>query len=95
METEVITLFNSLYGRDFRTRAKKLREECFELVEAIDNLSLSPKDGELDRVIDEMADVLAVLTHVTSLLHMSRDELLKIAIDKSEKRIENPEYKRQ
>ena len=94
MDGIVITLFSDMYGRNFIARTDKLREECLELVEAIDNLSPSPKDGELDRLIDEMSDVEAVMTHVCDLLHITRDSLLEAAIDKVSKRVENPNYKR-
>ena len=94
MENKVVDIFDEKYGRDFRKRTAKLREECMELVEAIDNLSPAQHDGELDRLIDEMADVMAVMTHVASLLNMSLVDLLETAIDKVLKRVDNPDYKR-
>jgi len=93
MEDRIISLFDTLYGRDFRSRAKKLREECLELVEAIDNLSPAPRLAEFDMLIDEMADVEAVMTHVADLLHIDRERLLNMAVDKVEIRLLNPQYK--
>jgi|GEM_PF-6734096 len=94
MDLKVITLFNRLYGRDFNSRCKKLREECLELIEAIDNLSIAPKDGELDHFIDEMGDVEALITHIGNILNISRNDILKGAINKVERRIIEPNYKR-
>lgn len=94
IEKKAICLFDALYGRNFLSRTKKLREECLELVEAIDNLSISTKDGELDKLLDEMGDVEAVLSHTANIINTTRDELLCAAVDKVEKRQINPNYKR-
>jgi len=91
-EVQVKELFTEVYGVDFRERAGKLKEECLELVETIDNLSVCPKDGELDMFIDELSDTLAVLTHVTALLNMTNDELLLIALKKTKNRIKSPDF---
>lgn len=95
IENNAIKLFDSLYGREFISRTKKLREECLELIEAIDNMGHYPKDGHLDHLIDEMSDVEAVLTHTSNILNISRIELLNMAVYKSERRKTEPNFKRQ
>ena len=96
MEKKVVDIFDEKYGRDFHKRTEKLREECKKLVEAIDNLSISPipRYGEIHRLIDEMADVSVLIVHVASILNKNVVDLLEMAIDKVLKRVDNPDYNR-
>jgi len=95
VEERAVELFEKLYAEKyFKKRMLKLKEECLELVEVIDEVYSSPTDGQLDRLEDEMSDVLGVITHMAWLMKMDLDKLLLMAIDKSERRIQDPDYKR-
>ena len=101
-EKKAIDLFNRLYGTDLKTRLDKLKEEMIELLDEIDIYNekgtqigfIKNKNDKNKRLIDEVSDVLAVLIHTASILNLSIDELLRLAIDKCEKRQINPNYKR-
>ena len=68
-----------------RNQMKKLNEECFEFLEAIDNYedlntfvdSASKHDLELSRefVIDEMADMLTIITEFIAKYDIKKYEL--------------------
>lgn len=67
-----------------RNQMKKLNEECFEFLEAVDNyedelaVHLTDKVGEnmlRDHVIEEMGDVLTILTQFIEKYEISQEEL--------------------
>lgn len=67
-----------------RNQMKKLNEECFEFLEAVDNyedelqVHLTDKVGEnmlRDHVIEEMGDVLTILTQFIQKYEISQEEL--------------------
>lgn len=91
-EKEAVLMFNQDYGTDINKRLSKLAEESGELIEAIVEYK-SGLDG-IEAVKDEMSDVLAVITHVSGLLNTNTRNLFLQAVDKIEKRKEDPNYKR-
>ena len=67
-----------------RNQMKKLNEECFEFLEAVDNYEdelafhLTDKVGEnmlRDHVIEEMGDILTILTQFIEKYEISQEEL--------------------
>ena len=67
-----------------RNQMKKLNEECFEFLEAVDNyedelqVHLTDKVGEnmlRDHVVEEMGDVLTILTQFIQKYEISQEEL--------------------
>ena len=67
-----------------RNQMKKLNEECFEFLEAVDNYEdelafhLTDKVGEnmlRDHVIEEMGDILTILTQFIEKYEISQKEL--------------------
>lgn len=91
-EKEAVLMFNQDYGTDINKRLSKLAEESGALIEAIVEYK-SGLDG-IEAVKDEMSDVLAVLTHVSSLLGTNTSNLFFEAVEKIIKRKEDPNYKR-
>lgn len=89
---DIIGIFDREFGKDLNKRLGKLKEETGELLQAISEYE-SGLDG-IESVKDEMSDVLAVLTHVSSLLGIDTMELLENSLDKVIKRKKNPNYKR-
>lgn len=92
IEKEAVAMFNEDFGMDLRTRLKKLAEEAGELRQAIVGY-YSGMNG-IWAIKDEMSDVLAVMTHVSSLLNTNPRNLFLESVDKITKRKENPNYKR-
>lgn len=67
-----------------RNQMKKLNEECFEFLEAVDNYEdelafhLTDKVGKnmlRDHVIEEMGDILTILTQFIEKYEISQEEL--------------------
>lgn len=92
VEKEAIAMFNKDFGTDLRTRLNKLAEEAGELSKAIEGY-YTGKNG-IWAIKDEMSDVMAVMTHVTSLIGTNTDDLLLEALDKINGRKKDPNYKR-
>lgn len=91
-EKEAVEMFNQDYGTDINKRLSKLAEETGELSQAIAEYNAGLNG--IEAIKDEMSDVLAVLTHVSSLLGTDTRELLENALDKIIKRKKDPNYKR-
>lgn len=67
-----------------RNQMKKLNEECFEFLEAVDNYEdelafhLTDRVGEnmlRDHVVEEMGDILTILTQFIEKYEISQEEL--------------------
>ncbi len=84
---EILEYFNGKFDKDISRRMKKLKEEFGELVDAFDN-------GNPDDFVDELADLNAVLFHISGILGFTQDELLDMALDKVKGREKDPNYKR-
>lgn len=88
--------FNADYGTNIERRLIKLNEELNELKEALYNYFDNSKSGNIDYsdIKDEMGDVLAVMTHVCSLIGTDPRTLFFEAVEKIERRKTDPNYKR-
>lgn len=82
------------YGNDPTERAVKLLEEATELLESLVNFGNDPTQENSEKVLDELADVAYVFTHITTILHMPLIDLIKTAQYKIVMRDKNPNYKR-
>lgn len=93
---EIITMFNADYGINIERRFEKLNEELNELKDALYNYFEQAKSGKIDYtdITDEMGDVLAVMTHVCSLIGTDPRTLFFEAVDKIKRRKTDPNYKR-
>lgn len=87
-----VEMFSNSFGTDLSKRLKKMEEESKELIQAI--LEYESGLNGIEAVKDEMSDVLAVITHVSGLLNTNTRNLFLQAVDKIEKRKEDPNYKR-
>lgn len=90
-----------------RNQLKKLHEECFELIEAVDNyedlMSFVPSASEhdinmlRDFVIEEMGDVLILLTQFIARYHIKQhelDDVMDYKMDRTADRIKNGFYEK-
>lgn len=108
-EKRLLDKMNSLFGKNLRRRLSKLTEEYEELIEAIEmscqrwEKTISERRGiseirvvpdSMSDVIDELADMNAVLFHISALLGYSQKELLEMAYNKIAGREKNPEFMR-
>lgn len=93
--TEKITikLFNDKFGSDLLTRFIKLDEEYNELQSVLLDYRKSEVDAK-EHLIDELSDTLSLITHIASILEISLDELLLLAIIKVKVREHYPSYKK-
>ena len=93
---EIIAMFNADYGINIERRLEKLNEELNELKDALYNYFEQAKSGKIDfsDITDEMGDVLAVMTHVCSLIGTDPRTLFFEAVDKIKRRKTDPNYKR-
>lgn len=91
-EKEAVKMFDKDFGTDLNMRLVKLEEETGELKQAI-SMYNAGLDG-IDAVKDEMSDVLAVITHVCSILGTNVEGLFDDALDKIVGRKTDPDYKR-
>ncbi len=88
METkEVLEYFNSKFGTRISSRTRKLTEEHGEFVAAV-------ASGKREDIVDELADLNAVLFHIAGILGYTQEELLSMALDKVKGREKDPNYKR-
>ena len=108
-EKRLLDKMNSLFGKNLRRRLSKLTEEYEELIEAIER-SCKPREKTISEimgidqirvvpdsmsdVIDELADMNAVLFHISALLGYNQKELLEMAYNKIAGREKNPEFMR-
>lgn len=91
-------LFDKQFGTTIISRFNKLNEEYAELMEAWKNYQQSDfetHEKALEQLVDELADVNAVVFHIATILGYDSATLLYYAADKVQGRIENPEYKRE
>lgn len=92
----IVNRFDHLFTRNLDLRLRKLTEEYNELIASAENYRNTGKltDADKENIVDELADVNAVLFHIASLFGLSQRELLDMAVDKIEGRFSNPNYKR-
>lgn len=93
--TEIVDLFNELFGTNIASRCRKIEEEFNEYKEAVKHAMPTFDDpGRMNAVIDELADLNAVVFHSAAILGIPQRELLEMAYDKVKGRQTNPMYKR-
>lgn len=94
-ENKVSVLFDRLFGTNIASRCRKMEEEFNEYKEAI-RIAMPTFDdpAQMNAVIDELADLNAVVFHSAAILGVSQPELLEMAYDKVSGRQINPKYKR-
>ena len=90
---DILKLFNEKFGTSVDLRMRKLEEEFNELKEAHEADPFK-NDGNLSDFIDELADLNAVLFHITGIFGLTQDMLLKMAVDKVICREKDQNYKR-
>ena len=91
----------------YRNQLKKLHEECFEFIEAVANyedfIALvsdgTPHDRELMRefIIEEMGDMLLILTQFIAKYHIEKHELdvtMDYKLDRTQERIKTGYYEK-
>lgn len=93
--TEITDLFNKLFGTNIASRCRKIEEEFNEYKEAVKHSMPTFDDpGRMNVVIDELADLNAVIFHSAAILGIPQRELLEMAYDKVKGCQTNPMYKR-
>lgn len=93
--TEIVELFNELFGTNIASRCRKIEEEFNEYKEAVKHAMPTFNDpGQMNVVIDELADLNAVVFHSAAILGISQRDLLEMAYDKVKGRQTDPNYKR-
>lgn len=93
--TEITDLFNKLFGTNIASRCRKIEEEFNEYKEAVMAAIPTFDDpAQMNAVIDELADLNAVVFHSAAILGINQRELLEMAYDKVKGRQTDPMYKR-
>lgn len=89
----------------FRNQMKKLNEECYELIEAIDNyedlIAMKPWVGDAekkifrDHIVEEMSDLLLLCTQFIDKYDITKDEIdawTDFKLDRTQQNILNGHY---
>lgn len=92
-EQQIMQYFDDKFGRSIPHRMNKLREEEKELDVAEFVCFSSPNGKGKDEFLDEVSDVLAVITHLGHCLGYTHEELLNMSYEKCRIRETNPNYK--
>jgi len=87
MAQTILEYLNKRFGKEMVSRMAKLSEEFEELQNAFHY-------GSREDFIDELADLNGVLYHITGIMGLDQDELLKMMMDKISGREKDPDYKR-
>ena len=94
-EKRLFEKMNKLFGKNFQMRFLKLTEECHELFVVADDMLVNGIIPEnTSEIIDELADLNAVLFHIAALFGYSQKELQEMAYTKIAGREKNPEFMR-
>ena len=75
MAKTILEYLNKRFGKEMVSRMAKLSEEFEELQNAFHY-------GSREDFIDELADLNGVLFHITGIMGLDQDELLKMMMDK-------------
>lgn len=93
--SQIILLFNELFGTNIASRCRKIEGEFNEYKEAVKHAMPTFDDpGRMNAVIDELADLNAVVFHSAAILGIPQRDLLEMAYDKVKGRQTDPNYKR-
>lgn len=94
-EKRLFEKMNKLFGKNFQMRFSKLTEEYLELFVAADDMLVNGIIPEnTSEIIDELADLNAVLFHIAALFGYSPKKLQEMAYTKIAGREKNPEFMR-
>lgn len=94
-EKRLFEKINKLFGKNFQMRFLKLTEEYHELFVVADDMLVNGIIPEnTSEIIDELADLNAVLFHIAALFGYSQKELQEMAYTKIAGREKNPEFMR-
>lgn len=94
-EKRLFEKMNKLFGKNFKMRFLKLTEEYHELFVVADDMLVNGIIPEnTSEIIDELADLNAVLFHIAALFGYSQKELQEMAYTKIAGREKNPEFMR-
>lgn len=94
-EKRLFEKMNKLFGKNFQMRFLKLTEEYHELIVVADDMLVNGIIPEnTSEIIDELADLNAVLFHIAALFGYSQKELQEMAYTKIAGREKNPEFMR-
>ena len=92
---QIANLFNELFGTNIASRCRKREEEFNEYKGAVKHAMPEFDDpGRMNAVIDELADLNAVVFHSATILGIPQRDLLEMAYDKVKGRQTDPNYKR-
>lgn len=95
LAARIINLFNELFGTNIASRCRKMEEEFNEYKEAVKQAMPTFDDTErMNAVIDELADLNAIVFHSAAILGLTQRDLLEMAYDKVKGRQTDPNYKR-
>lgn len=93
--SQIVRLFNDLFGTNIASRCMKMEEEFKEYKEAVKHAMPTFDEPErMNAVIDELADLNAIVFHSASILGLTQMDLLEMAYDKVKGRQADPNYKR-
>lgn len=94
-EKRLFEKMNKLFGKNFQMRFLKLTEEYHELFVVADDMLVNGIIPEnTSEIIDELADLNAVLFHIAALFGYSQKELQEMAYTKIAGREKTPEFMR-
>ncbi|MFV0587511.1 hypothetical protein [Bacteroides reticulotermitis] len=92
-EQQIMQYFDDKFGKSIPHRMIKLREEEKEL-DMAEFVCSASRDGKgKDEFLDEVSDVLAVITHLGHCLGYTHGELLNMSYEKCRIRETDPDYK--
>lgn len=94
-EKRLFEKMNKLFGKNFQMRFLKLTEKYHELFVVADDMLVNGIIPEnTSEIIDELADLNAVLFHIAALFGYSQKELQEMAYKKIAGREKNPDFMR-
>ena len=94
-EKRLFEKMNKLFGKNFQNRFSKLTEEYHELFVVADDMLVNGIIPEnTSEIIDELADLNAVLFHIAALFGYSQRELQEMAYTKIAGREKKPDFMR-
>lgn len=92
MKEDLLKIINQ-YG--VFNQLKKLNEECYELIEAINDYiyEIDPEEGQncFNHIEEEFADVMVVLEQFKALYELDNDKIVDIMYSKIERQLERIE----
>lgn len=96
MNQELSAIEKACYSQSIEIWGEQtIREKANKLIDEVRELYVEVKKGKsILKMKYEAGDCLYILAHVCKQLDISMEDAMSLAIDKNEKRIENPNYLR-